>query len=65
MAASYSLATATALLRIMSGNHFMTDVLSGALLGTIWGIGVPMVHTLGENVQMGVSPFALAFSISF
>ena len=65
IAASYSLATATALLRRRSGNHFMTEVLSGALLGTIWGIGIPMVHTLGENVQMGVSPFALAFSISF
>lgn len=65
IAASYSLATATAVLRIMSGNHFMTDVLAGALLGTIWGIGVPMLHTLGDNVEMGVTPFALAFSVSF
>ena len=65
IAASYSLATTTALLRIMSGNHFMTDVLSGALLGTLWGIGIPMLHTLGDNVEMGVTPFALAFSVSF
>ena len=65
IAASYSLATATAVLRIMSGNHFMTDVLAGAVLGTIWGIGVPMLHTLGDNVEMGVTPFALAFSVSF
>ena len=65
IAASYSLATATAVLRTMSGNHFMTDVLAGAVLGTIWGIGIPMLHTLGENVEMGVTPFALAFSVSF
>ena len=65
IAASYTAATATAVLRIMSGNHFMTDVFAGALIGTIWGIGIPMLHTLGDNVEMGVTPFALAFSISF
>ena len=65
IAASYTAATATAVLRIMSGNHFMTDVITGALLGTLWGIGIPMLHTLGDNVEMGVTPFALAFSISF
>ena len=43
----------------------MTDVLAGALLGTLWGIGIPMLHTLGDNVEMGVTPFALAFSVSF
>ena len=65
IAASYTAATATAVLRLMSGNHFMTDVITGALLGTLWGIGIPMLHTLGDNVEMGVTPFALAFSISF
>ena len=65
IAASYSLATITALLRIMRGNHFMTDVLAGALLGTLWGIGIPMLHTLGDNVEIGLTPFALAFSVSF
>ena len=65
IAASYSLAATTAVLRIMSGNHFMTDVLAGALLGTLWGIGIPMLHTLGDNVEIGLTPFALAFSVSF
>lgn len=64
IATSYTLAAATAALRIMSGNHFMSDVIAGALLGTIWGIGIPMLHTFGDNVKMGVTPFALAFSIS-
>ena len=64
IAAAYTAATTTAVLRIMSGNHFMTDVITGALLGTLWGIGIPMIHTLGENVRMGAMPFALAFSIS-
>ena len=65
IAASYTAATATAVLRLMSGNHFMTDVITGALLGTLWGIGIPMIHTFGDNVEVGITPFALAFSISF
>ena len=62
---AYTAATTTAVLRILSGNHFMTDVLTGALLGTLWGVGVPMLHTLGDNVEVGITPFALAFSVSF
>ena len=65
ISAAYTAATTTAVLRIMSGNHFMTDVLTGALLGTLWGIGIPMIHTFGDNVEVGITPFALAFSISF
>lgn len=44
IAASYSVAVATAVLRISSGNHFLTDTLFGAALGTVCGIGVPLVH---------------------
>ena len=62
---AYTAATTTAVLRILSGNHFMTDVITGALLGTLWGIGIPMLHTLGDNVEVGITPFALAFSVSF
>ena len=63
--ASLSAATAVAVMRVMSGCHYMSDVAAGALIGTLWGLGVPMLHTLGENVEMGVTPFALAFSITF
>lgn len=44
IAASYSVAIGTAGLRIASGNHFLTDTIFGAALGTVCGIGVPLVH---------------------
>lgn len=44
IAASYSVAVGTAVLRISSGNHFLTDTIFGAALGTVCGIGVPLIH---------------------
>jgi membrane-associated phospholipid phosphatase len=38
---SFAVAGATGLLRIMSDRHFATDVLSGALMGTALGLGLP------------------------
>jgi membrane-associated phospholipid phosphatase len=43
---SYSLAAATGILRLASGNHFITDVLAGAALGTVIGIGIPLLHRI-------------------
>lgn len=43
---SYALATATAASRIASGSHFLSDVLTGAIVGTLSGILVPYLHTL-------------------
>lgn len=43
---SYTLAGMTATLRIFSGNHFLTDVLAGAVTGTLCGILIPLLHTL-------------------
>ena len=67
IAASFSLATATAALRVASGNHFMTDVIAGALIGTAIGIAVPALHTLlaEKNVTVCASPFGLVFSKSY
>lgn len=67
IATSYSLATATAVLRVASGNHFATDVLAGALLGVALGYGVPALHTLlTDNGPEGSQPpFSLAFSLGF
>ncbi len=61
----YTLAAATAVLRVTSGSHFVTDVLAGAALGTLIGFAVPYLHTLPDNVRVGATPFALAFNISF
>ena len=44
IATSYAIAATTGFLRIASGNHFMTDVLTGAALGTAIGFVVPLLH---------------------
>ena len=65
IAASYSLAALTGILRVASGEHFASDVLVGALLGTAIGYGIPALHTLfaDKNVEASVSPFGLAIKI--
>lgn len=61
----YTLAATTAALRIMSGSHFLTDVIAGAALGSIIGFTVPWLHSLSTDVEVSAVPFALAFRISF
>ena len=51
---SYALALATAALRIKSGNHFMTDVLSGAVIGSATGFLVPWLHTFNTKNDLNV-----------
>lgn len=51
---SYALALATAALRIKSGNHFMTDVLTGAVLGTAVGFLVPWMHTFNTKNDLNL-----------
>lgn len=65
VASSYSLATATAVLRVVSGNHFATDVLAGALLGAAIGYGIPALHTLftEKDTENPAPPFGLAFKV--
>ena len=41
---SYSLAAATASFRVLSGMHFTTDVITGAVLGSLFGFLVPYFH---------------------
>jgi undecaprenyl-diphosphatase len=42
--ASYTAAGTTGILRVLSGSHFITDVLAGALIGTAAGFAVPLLH---------------------
>lgn len=66
IAGSYAIAATTAALRMASGNHFFTDVLAGAALGTVIGLGVPLLHKIGLNpkeklskgrsIEMSISP---------
>ncbi len=48
-AASLSVATTIGVLRYTSGSHFPTDILAGAAIGTLAGIGVPALHKVGQG----------------
>ena len=72
VASSFALASVTACLRLASGNHFMTDVLCGAVIGTGIGILVPFLNSLwikpsykSEKVQVVGSPMAFALQVKF
>ena len=57
IAVSYALATATAITRICSGCHFMTDVLVGAAAGSAIGFFVPWLHSAStKTTQLSLSP---------
>jgi len=69
---SFGLAATTAALRMVSGNHFFTDVLTGAVIGTLCGFVVPYLHTSdfykkferkNSSVETVISP--MGFSINY
>ncbi len=71
-AGSYALAVATAASRIMSGNHFLSDVLTGAAIGTATGLMVPIAHTYiaqlnasGKGLTARLLPNGLLFKYEY
>lgn len=62
---SFALATTTGILRMLSGNHFLTDVICGATIGTLCGFAVPFIHTIGKkNKNVVVSIVPKGFSVA-
>jgi hypothetical protein len=49
-AGGYAVAAATATFRVVSDVHYATDTLSGALVGTLIGYGIPLLHYSHVNV---------------
>lgn len=49
--ANLSLATATGALRVASGNHFPTDVICGAIVGSAIGYLIPHLHKVQNENQ--------------
>lgn len=55
MLGSYSMAAGVAALRISSGNHFMSDALTGAVIGSLTGFLVPWAHTFNTTHDLNLS----------
>ncbi len=64
VAGSYSLALLTAAFRVASGNHFITDTLTGAAIGTAVGFLVPWLHTFNTTHDVNVSLQADGFAVA-
>lgn len=71
-AGCYAIAAATAASRIMSGNHFLSDVLTGAAIGTTTGLMIPIAHTYiaqlnasGKGLTARLLPNGLLFKYEY
>jgi membrane-associated phospholipid phosphatase len=49
-AGGYAVATTTATFRVVGDVHYASDVITGALLGTVIGYGIPLLHYSGANI---------------
>lgn len=72
--ASFGLAALTGAMRMASGNHFLTDVLVGAVIGTAVGFTVPYLHTKSfygkfekksGAASAGLNPAGFTFTYNF
>lgn len=51
IAGSFTLAAGTAVSRMLSGNHFFSDVLGGAIIGSLSGFLIPYMHKTENSVN--------------
>jgi membrane-associated phospholipid phosphatase len=65
-ATGISTATLVGILRILSGKHFPTDVLVGALVGSFIGFVIPKLHEVEPIAKLGSNrAFQVSFQFSF
>jgi membrane-associated phospholipid phosphatase len=55
-AISYTLAAGMGASRIFSGNHFISDVLAGAVIGSVSGYLIPWLHLRKKNDTVSFIP---------
>jgi membrane-associated phospholipid phosphatase len=60
IAGSYTLAASIGVIGIISGMHFLTDVLAGAVIGSFYGWLIPFLHKR-PNIDNGIS-FSFKFT---
>ena len=69
IATAYTLALSTAVLRLFSGNHFMTDVLTGAAIGSLCGFAIPFFHytkkVSDDKVEISATPLCTSVRIKY
>jgi undecaprenyl-diphosphatase len=62
---SYSLAAGIAAGRILSGSHFLTDVIAGAAIGSLYGYLIPALHVKkGDTERITFTPLVNGFMLS-
>ena len=61
----YTLATGIAALRIVSGTHFLTDVLTGAAIGSLFGWVIPVLHKKQSNNEIALNITGNGIIMSF
>ena len=61
---SYSLAAAVSAMRITSGAHFITDVLTGAAIGSFYGWIIPFFHKNNSDNNVTVYAVPHGFLVS-
>ncbi|MDR2900829.1 MAG: phosphatase PAP2 family protein [Treponema sp.] len=68
IAGAYALAAGAASARIISGSHFLTDVLTGAAIGSIYGWIIPLLHknkNAGDNVSLNLTGNGFVVGMKF
>jgi membrane-associated phospholipid phosphatase len=67
MALAAAFAGTEGALRVAAGKHFPTDVLVGAAAGTLFGLAIPWLHTLGPTARVALTPTpgGLSTSLAF
>jgi len=63
-AAAYTLAAGVGIGRIFSGNHFMSDVLAGAAIGSLYGYLIPRLHLRKKQDNISLLPLTNGFLVS-
>jgi undecaprenyl-diphosphatase len=63
IAVSYLFAASTGAMRILSGEHFFTDVLAGAALGSLYGYGIPLLHKIKKSSGVDLTLAPAGFSV--
>jgi membrane-associated phospholipid phosphatase len=65
---AYTLAGGIAAFRIVSGSHFLSDVLTGAAIGSLYGWLVPVLHkrqSRGNTAALSITGKGIALSLRF